>query len=211
MNKTVIVGVIVLTVIAGLAYFLLLPAKPYYSDVPKDWTGRTAKGITVDIEKATKGQSFDNGRNQYFLVNGTRTSFKYEGFYKGNYFEKEYAENGEVKMRIGNTLKPDDGIIEGIATERISDGVYEVLVFVDEDWRRQMPNTNIIWGAKYQLSKPYSFTPVRDGVYLSIIEDDPERFGDNHRTSYAGIIVGDINPADVKEGRSEGKTLLIFQ
>jgi hypothetical protein len=211
MNKTVIIGIVVLlAILAGIIY-LIMPEKPYYSDAPNDWTEKTAEGTYVDIEKATKGQSFDNERNEYFIVNGTRTSFKYEGFYNGNYFEKEYLENGKIRMRVGTTLNPNDGIIEGIATERINNGVYEVLIFVDEDWRKQMPSTNIIWGAKYQLVKPYSFTPVRDGIYLSIIEDDPERFGDNHHTSYAGIIVGAITPAEVKEGQSEGKTLLIFQ
>ncbi len=211
MNKAVIIGIIILLAIAGAVYFIFLPSKPMYSDIPEDWAEKTAEGISIDIEQATKGQSFDNGGNEYFLVNGTRTSFKYEGFYSGSYFEGEYAENGAVKMRVGTTLNPNDGIVEGFAAERVTNGVYEVLVFVDEDWRRQMPGTNIIWGAKYQLAKPYSFMPVRDGVYLDVIQDDPDRFGDNHRTSYAGIIVGAISPDDVKEGRSEGKTLLVFQ
>lgn len=210
-RKALIIGIILLLIVAGIVYFLVKPAAPYYSDKPADWTEKTAEGVSVDIEKATKGQSFDNGRNEYFLVNGTKTSFKYEGFYKGNYFAEEYAENGAVKMRVSTTLNPNDGIIEGVATERINNGIHEVLIFVDEDWKKQMPSTNIIWGAKYQLARPYEFKQVTNGIYMDLIQDDPNRFGDNYRTSYAGIIVGAINPADIIEGKSEGKTLMIFQ
>ncbi|MBW3004425.1 hypothetical protein KY310_01165 [Candidatus Woesearchaeota archaeon] len=206
-----VIGVI-LVIIILFAYFMFKPAAEYYTDEPSDWVetvGVAEKEINVD--KVSKGQAFDNERNLYFYINGTKTSFEYEGYYKGNYFSKEYAENGAVLMRVNPEMKPNDGIIEGVLVERFINNTYQVFIFVDEDWKNNIPYTNIVWGEDYVFEVPFEFKEISSGIYLTQIDDDPRRFGLNHRVSFSGIIVGDITQQQVKDGITEGITAIVFQ
>lgn len=214
MRKKLIISIVIIILIAAgiSAYFVFKPRKPYFTDDPATWVDRTDMVTrTVNIEKATKGQAYDSVNSVYFAINGTTTAFLYEGYYEGEYFQKEYSRNGDVLMRIGPDIKPNDGIIEGFVVERVIDGVYDVLVFLDNDWRQQIPNTNIVWGSSYERVKPFAFNEISSGVYMDQIEDDPERFSFNHMQSNTAIIVGGITQEQVLQGATEGITVIVFQ
>jgi len=214
MNKNLMaaIAVIALILIGIIVYAILKPPKIYFSEDPKTWVEKkdiTTK--TVNVEKVTQGQAYDHVSDLYLSINGTTTAFLYEGFYDGEYFKKEYFKDGKAVMRVGPDMEPNDGVIEGIVTERVNNGKYEVHIFLDEDWKKQIPDTNIIWGRFNDRVKPFEFNEVSSGIYMDQIEDDPARFDYNHMQSYSAIIVGRITPEQVKTGDTTGATVIMFQ
>jgi len=215
MNKRILlfgIGLVLLIVIVGV-FYLMKPKGQYYTDDPVDWVEPvdvTTKEINVD--KASKGQAFDNDRNIYFYINGTTTSFGYEGYYKGNYFTRHYPREAPFLIRVNPEITPNDGVIEGYLVERFINDTYQVFVFLDNDWKQEIPDTNIVWGKDYVFARSFDFSnQISPGIYMDEILDDPRRFGLNHRVSYSAILVGDITQEEAKQGYVEDITAIVFQ
>ena len=217
MNKKIQLILSLIIVLVGLAIIVttILVSRPavVYSDDPKDWVSRDWGKREISVDQVTKGHGFDAEEELYLEVDGTSTSFLYEGYFDEEYFKKEYMQNGRVVLRISPDMNPNDGIMEIFIAERIIDGGYKVYVFVDEDWKDRMPVTNIISGddEAYTKSKRFIFKEISSGVYMDQIDDDPSRFMYSHRLSLTGIVVGNITLAQVQQGAADGVVAVIFQ
>jgi len=214
MNKKIIIlGLIIILIISGIFYFLRRPEEIVYTDEPETWVETTGIGIKqINVDKITRGTGYDGDDQLYLTINGTRTAFPYEGYYKGEYFEiKEIQQDGLIKMEVDSTFDIDDGIIEGYIVERYLNDTFEIFIFLDEDWKKEIPITNIIWGKDYSKTKQFIFNEVERGVYMDKIIDDARRFDYNYLQSNTGIIVGDATQEQVLKGVTEGVTVIIFQ
>lgn len=206
-RKAVIIlagAIIIVAVILAVTHLSEKPAvQQQYSDNPADWV---KQGI-IDVEQATKGTSYINEIGQQYSDSETRTVFETEGYYKGNYFNTEYIDesNGKTKMRITTAMKPNDGIVDGFMTERKDKkiGKWVVDIFVDEDWKKQVGQTNIYWGKFYMQNKQFVFNEISPGIYHDQIIDDSNRLLENARMRMFGIIVGDATKED-----DAGKTVM---
>jgi len=214
MNKKILVGIVLFLVIISTVYLFTKPEEEiYYSEDPITWIQDKTGGVKqINVDSITKGDGWDADDQLFLIINGSETVFPYEGYYKGKYFDREHTENGEVKMRVASDFKPNDGIIEGYIVERFINNTFEVFLFVDEDWKKQLPVTNIIWGADYSKSKQFIFNEVLGNIYMDKIIDDPSRFDWNYRQSNTGIILGNVNQFEVQNGIvDETTTAIIFQ
>lgn len=213
MNKKILTGVaLILLIIAGI-FFFRGKGEAVYSDNPETWfEGKGSGRQYINVDKVTKGTGWDEEDQIYAIFDGVKTVFPYEGFYQGEYFEKQMIENNrDIKMKISSTLDNNDGIIEGYIVERKVNESLEVFIFLDQDWKNLIPQTNIIWGEGYSKTKPFIFNEVSDGVYMDRIIDDSERFDFNYLQSNTGIIVGDVTQEKVLNGITAGVTAIIFQ
>jgi hypothetical protein len=204
--------ILIFAVILFIFLFVYLkPEEEYFSDDPATWIEKDGKVQQINVDKVTRGTGHDGDDQLYLTIDGYETIFPYEGFYKGEYFEGQKAQNGILKIRIGSGFKPDDGVMEGYIIERKLNNSFEVFIFLDEDWRKQMPSTNIVWGSDYSKIKQFIFNKIAEGVYMDKMIDEPSRFEFNYRQSNTGIIVGNADLTDVQNGVTEGKTVIIFQ
>ncbi|MBW2979884.1 hypothetical protein KY360_00525 [Candidatus Woesearchaeota archaeon] len=218
MNKKILLVISAIIVLTGLAIITIttITSRPKvlpYSDDPKTWVSKEKEAMVISVDDVTKGQGFDAGDDFYLDIDGTTTSFLYEGYCYGKYFKKECVQNGRVILRISSEMDPNDGIMDIYIAERVIDEEYKVYIFVDEDWKAKMPATNIISGndKSYTKSKRFIFRKVGEGIYMDEINDDPSRFMYSHRLSLTGIIVGDITLQQVQNGITEGVIAVIFQ
>lgn len=218
MNRKILTILAAIIVLIGLAIVVTttIISRPKilpYSDDPETWVSKEKEQRVISVDDVTKGQGFDGGDDFYLEVDGTTTSFLYEGYCNGDYFKKQCIENGKVLVKISPDMNPTDGTMDIYIAERIIDDEYKVFIFVDEDWKKGMPVTNIISGdgKSYTKSERFIFKEISDGIYMHEIEDDPNRFMYNHRMSTTGIIVGNINLKQVQEGVAEGVIVVIFQ
>lgn len=196
MNKKVmIIGVILLLIILIGIYLLAKPPSKEYSDNPSDWI---EKG-EINVDQTTKGTSYMDEVGQQYRDEDTRTVFEIESYYKGDQFYDEAIKDGKVKMRITNDMTPGDGVIDGFMTEKYEDGKWIVDIFVDSDWKQQIPQTNIFWGTMYDQEKKFVFTEISRGIYHDQIIDDSERLFEDARIRTFGIIVGDITKGDTSK------------
>lgn len=201
-----------LIIIIGL-FILLRKPKIYYTDDSSDWIERKGLGIKeINVDKVTKGTGYAGEDQLYLTINGSETVFPYEGFYKGEYFEQQKIKDGKLRMKISSTFKPNDGVIEAYVVERVINDTFEIFIFVDEDWKKEIPVTNIVWGKDYSRTKPFTFNEISSGIYMDQIDDDPERFAFNYKQSNTGIVVGNVNQQKVQNGIvDEFTTVIIFQ
>jgi hypothetical protein len=216
MNKKILlfgIGLILLIVIVSVFYLSKPKEGPYYSDKPSEWiVAVDVSTKEIDVNQVSKGQALDNNRDMYFYINGTTTSFEYEGYYKGKYFTRHFPGEEPFLIRINPEMKPADGVMEGYLVERFINDTYQVFIFLDNDWKQEIPDTNIVWGKDYVFARPFDFSnEISPGLYMDEILDDPRRFGWNHRVSYSAILVGDITQEEAKQGYVEDITAIVFQ
>jgi hypothetical protein len=160
--------------------------------------------VTLNIDFITNGSSFIDSQGQQIRLEDISTVFTIEGYYKGNYFKKEFSdEEGNVLMKIDTSMTPGDGIIEGFILEKIENDVPIVYIFLDEDWKEKVGATNIYWGNLWAFNKSFDFKSIQEGIYMEKIEDDRSRFSDDYKIRFYGIIVGDLTLED-----NENKTLI---
>ena len=160
--------------------------------------------VTLNIDFITNGSSFIDSQGQQIRLEDISTVFTIEGYYKGNYFKKEFSdEEDNVLMRIDTSMTPGDGIIEGFILEKIENDVPIAYIFLDEDWKEQVGNTNIYWGDSWAFNKSFEFNSIQEGIYMEKIEDDKSRFSEDYKIRLYGIIVGDLTFED-----NENKTLI---
>jgi len=205
MNIKVVIGSLAALIVIIIGILFLIPGAEY-SDEPKDWIDKTKEGIEIDVVDATKGTGYVDEIGQQMRDGETITVFDWEGFYQGKHFLNEYKDSqGNILMRISPDMDSNDGIIEGFVMERKENGKFMIYVFLDEDWKNALPETNMFWGSELQKEKKFEFDELRNGIYMSVVEDDPSRFAEDMKIHLGGIIVGDITKED-----TEDKTLIRF-
>ena len=96
-------------------------------------------------------------------------------------------------------MSPANGIIEGFIVETFEDGIPVAHIFLDEDWKRQLGDTYIYWGASFGQSRQFHFTASEGGIYADAITDEPERFEKAYKLHRGGIIVGDVTPQKLEQ------------
>ena len=199
--KALVIIIIVIALLLAIVYLFAEKPQTQYSDNPADWV----KQGKIDVEQATKGTGYINEIGQQYRDLETSTVFETEGYYKGNQFFDEATVDGKTKMRITTDMKPNDGVIEGFMTERKDEKTdkWIVDIFVDEDWKKQVGQTNIYWGIMYVQEKQFVYNEISPGIYYDQIIDDSDRLLENARIRTYGIIVGDITKENTK-----GKTLM---
>lgn len=159
----------------------------------------------IPIERLTDDKAYtDPTEDVQYREDGVKTSFPIMGIYKGVRFSKahyEWHEDGtyDLLMEIGHEMDPKDGVIQGYMVETFENKTPYVYVYLDEDWKKQVKDTNIIWGLNYDIIQKFKWTKVGDGIYMNKIKDDINRFNiSNINSRKNGIIVGDLTLADTK-------------
>src|SRR3989338_172225 len=157
-------------IITGI--ILTMPEKKII-EVPEnalDWIGEPEAGIVaIDVDDVTDYHArLDVDSEQYFKDDGTPYGFFYKGWYKGEPFRREAVapeydaweqehindsidirmakKNSLIKMKITENPNPNDGLIEGMILAREENNEFVFYIFLDEDWKKEYPETNIIWG-----------------------------------------------------------------
>ncbi|MEM4247461.1 MAG: hypothetical protein QXF14_04020 [Candidatus Woesearchaeota archaeon] len=196
MSKKVAVAIILIAaIIIVLALVLLLtrPKPAVFSDDPKDWVVSEGRNRTVDVVIATKGDSHMDANGQQYDTATIGTVFASQGWYRGVQFRNSYAQNGKTLMRVGPSMIPNDGVLDGFIMEKLGQDGPKLYVFLDEDWKKSFPRAAVYWGKNYQFDTPFDFTKsVADGIYLNIVPDDPERFENNYAIHLGGAWAGDL-------------------
>jgi len=219
MNKKfifILIFLIAAGVIGIFAYYASIPKIPAYSDEPKDWVKTRVAERVIDVKEATKGRGYLQGdlrELQLILTaNYTETILTYSGWYDNEFFSTAgYTKDGKTYLGIGNNMKPNDKVMEIFVAERIIEDEHKVFIFVDDGWKRAMPNTNIIWGRYFDRIKRFSFREIADGIYMDEINDDPSRFGYNYQLVYSGILIGNLTKEQAQKGSAEGVVVVKFQ
>ena len=176
------------------------------------------KRFQVPVETVTDDKGYTDKTGDIQYMEGTSwTSFHLSGIYNGERFSKAYYtydDNGdlEVLMTIDNDLDPNDGVIQGYIVENFENKTPYAYIYLDDDWKKQIGETNIIWGKDLNITKKFEWIEVADGIYMNRIEDDKERFDVldiNNRES--GIFVGDFTIEDTKKTSNDKWTAIKFE
>jgi len=197
--------VLVIMVIVVVKRFSV-PKAPVYSDNPKDWIESTGNGVKeVNTEEATQEMSYINYIGQQYFSPDIETVFIHDGMYLGNYFVDDYSDDqGNLLIQFTQELNPSNGIPEGFILERLEGKTPFAYIFLDEDWKKNIGDTNLIWGKEYQNLREFRFNVAKPGIYYDKITDDPARFSDNYRIHEGGIIVGKVTLQEIQELKAGG-------
>ena len=75
-KKLIVFMVLLIILVLGVSlYFTLKPEKEYFSDNPTTWVEKGKITSSINVEKASKGQSFDHITSVYWSIGGTTTAF----------------------------------------------------------------------------------------------------------------------------------------
>ncbi len=195
-KKRIILLSILTILVIIINYYLLLPKKIVFSDDPKQWVEKKGDIKELKLDQISQGRNYIDTMGQQFndINKGIRTSFDLEGSYKGKKFRVEYLDKQTNKtiMKITNNMNPEDGIIEGYIVEVIKEEP-EVYIFLDNDWKENVGETNIFWGVGFGQNKTFIFNEINQGIFMDKIIDDKNRFLNKEYTmAMYGIIVGDL-------------------
>lgn len=225
-TKAVIIILFLAISIGSLGYLLTYkpPEKSndYFQEQPETWIEDRYEteeqgDVEINVFKATRTRStVDVGRQDYY-VDGDLVSFFYTGFYKGASFSSLYAgdEAELIELTVGKTLSeqtkiaeeraimriapklnPSDGVIDSFVLAREENGKFVFYIFIDEDWRRNVEYTNILWGdnfkdrAKMHL-KEFDFSNPENGIYTNKVEEDVD--WDDLEPVKGGMMVGEVD------------------
>ncbi|MBD3310678.1 hypothetical protein GF351_05675 [Candidatus Woesearchaeota archaeon] len=210
----------------------------YYSTEPESWIRHDidyeqVNESVIDIEKATQGRSSADEIHQRYAVHEGIVGFYYYGAYKGETFQTAYVPEGiynqslelphdeaeelledHIRMRISNVMHPGDGVIEGIIVARLEGVELSFHVFVDEDWKKQVKDTNIIIGENLQYedslsTQMFRYDQHKDGVYFQEVKGEMSWFRTNPRR--AGVVVGNLTAHLVADENIQGKTVMVLR
>ncbi len=189
-----IIGSIIAAVLLVLMVFFPKETGPYYSDDPRTWVDDKGGGVKeINVDKVTEGEAYIDEMGEQYEKEGIITAFDYKGWYKGNYFKRDYYEGSNKIMSINPKMKPGDGIIEGFVLGRIDDEIPYIYIFLDEDWKNDVENTKVYWGYLFENEEVFDYSnEISEGIYFLKVEDDKERFENNYGMSYGGVYVGDL-------------------
>ena len=159
----------------------------------------------IPIERLTDDKAYtDPTEDVQYREDGIETSFPLMGIYKGVRFSKahyKWHEDGtyDLLMEIGHEMDPKDGVIEGYMVETFENEMPYVYIYLDEDWRKKVGDTNIIWGLNLDKIQKYKWSKLGDGIYMNKIMDDINRFNmPNINSRESGVFVGDFTLANIK-------------
>lgn len=195
MGKKLVIWFSILLVLLLLSLWFpsLARKKALPKEEPQNWISKKPGVVMVDVAKVTKGKGVWNENNQQYRVGSDFTAFAYEGSYHGDGFATSYLdENNRVRMRITQELKPNDGVLDGIIVERVVNNTVEAWIFLDNDWKQQVPNAVIWWGKTYERRRPFAWKELTAGVYVDMVVDDRARFNSDWSASQGGVLVGDM-------------------
>ena len=182
-----------------------------YGDIPNEVVISNNQAIQFDddkfiipIERLTDDKAYtDSSEDVQYREGGIETSFPLMGIYKGDGFSKahhKWHEDGtfELLMEIGHEMEPNDGVIQGYMVETFENKTPYVYIYLDEDWRKKVGDTNIIWGLNLDQIQKYKWSKIGDGIYMNKIMDDINRFNlADISFRESGVFVGDFTLADV--------------
>jgi hypothetical protein len=154
------------------------------------------------------GELSQRGNSLQYETDNIGTVFSISGFYEGESFIGEYRDAANrTRMKITPSMQPGNGIAEGYIAELVIDGEPTLFIFVDEDWKDQIPDTKIYFGRSFENEIEFDFenpTEKKNGVYMMRVLDDPKRFENNFSTHFGGVYLGDLR----EDNRS---TLIVFR
>jgi hypothetical protein len=229
MKKFGILLAIIVVILVGVIIFLGLKQPPrqqsnYFTEDPITWIQDNdatdqPDGSLVDVNRATRGEaSVNNLQENYQTTYGT-VSFFYHAIYKGAscrticYDPKFYDEanmrdpsvieglaNKYLSLRVGPELKPGDGIMDAFILARAEGQSFRFYIFVDDDWRKMMPKTNVVCTGDLESDsltsvEPFDFGVMENGIYVMSLDCDD--FVDNRESG--GLMVGDIDRQGITE------------
>lgn len=158
----------------------------------------------IPVENVTDDKGYADGAGDVQYVEESQwIVFSLSGMYKGNSFSKTYYgfdsdKNSIVLMAIRKQMEPKNGVVEGYMVETFENGTPYVYIYLDEDWRKQIDDTNIIWGKDLQFIQKFEWINVGKGIYMNKIKDDIKRFPEELKLRTSGVFVGDITLEDTK-------------
>lgn len=196
----------------GHEYFAIEP-EPWIEEI--DYTPELTD-IEINLFKATRGNAMivDNIQEDYYLDEEI-ISFFYRGGYKGIPFETTYLSDEFYNESLGKTpsqqeeltkkyllmkISPEmdttDGVINGFILAKRENNKFVFYIFIDEDWKKQLQYTNILWGDNFKdpntlHTRPFNFQTSVKGIYIDKLEQDVDWF--ESRPIKGGIAVGEIN------------------
>lgn len=162
-----------------------------YSSDPKDWI---TKDSILDVPAATNGSGYVDSSTLQYMDGSVNTAFTYDGYYQGKYFTNSYSEEGKTLIEITGRLNTTDGIPQIIVVEKINkdNNSVKAMIFVDEDWKKQIVPTYVRWGINFEKNKMFDYSnSPKQGIYMDVI-DDSARFNNNFNVHFGGIAIGDI-------------------
>ncbi len=238
-----IIGIIILVLLA----IFYSPPQPegneYFTLEPESWIEQNEQQpndpqVEINLFKATRAKSIfaDNLQQDYFLDDGSIQSFTYRGGYQGIPFRTAYvdeefynlswpdsaAETEQLakqylRMRIAPQMNPEDGIINGFILAKKTKNDFVFYIFVDEDWKKKLEYTNLLWGDDFtdpstlQL-RPFNFKKTEKGIYIDKLATNIGWYKKN--PSAGGIVVGEIDQKllrDIINQQETNKTFMYIR
>ena len=237
-NKKIFIAIIAIILVLSLIVIVKIniPTKQpeteyYFNPLPESWIEEDTstednEDMIINVYKATKTLGYFDGLREEFIYFGKRVTFFYHGYYKGNYFDELYVGNSFfetrdanypineinkefVKMKISNKINPKDGVIEGFILGKFEDNELVFYAFVDEDWRKQVEYTNILWANDFSemiYEKKFEFNDPINGIYVNKINGDFNWFKQARK---GGILVGEIYKEIIKDNIFNGTLMYV--
>ncbi len=185
--KVLLILAVIIILVNVLIYF------PYdklesYSDDPGDWVVNDK----VDVKEATEDQAVVSSTGLDYFGDKFSTGFTLDGFYDGEYFStKSFMINGSVVMSVDDDLNPGDGVVDGFIFDRFEGDELFSYVFVDDDWKNNVFDSEIVHGKDFENVQKFDFTnQVSEGVYMMKVKEDLSRFSNNFNVHKGGVSVG---------------------
>jgi len=145
-------------------------------------------------------------------VNGDYdATFFARGTYKGKPVGTFYFDGKTKQMEITRYLNPSDGTIQGNAVFSGENGKMKAMFYLDEDWKKKVGKTWLLWGKNWENEREFVFTEVLNGLYSDNVEDsDISRFRKDYHISDGNFAVTDASGEEFRGGKMEGKTAIIY-
>ncbi|MBN2881578.1 hypothetical protein JXM83_06035 [Candidatus Woesearchaeota archaeon] len=159
----------------------------------------------LSVSTATEGQGFFNGNSLDIAFDDVLTTFTFDGYYHGIYFESSYVDNttNETLIEITNNFNLTDGIPQIFITEFIENSSVVAKIYVDEDWREKIVPNYIWWGVGFSNKKIFDYSnEISPGIYVDSVNDS-SRFTNNYNLHLGGLAVGDITQEKIDSDSSD--------
>ena len=187
----------------------------YYTIEPEPWVEDTPftdeeNDVKISVSRATRSKSKFDIDKQEIYDKGLKTLFS-NGLYKGMPLGIAKAIlNESTELIIGPEMDPDDGVVEAFILGKYEEDEFAFYIFLDEDWKKQIPDTNILYANDLDEStvRKYDFTSYTKGIYIDKVKGDFDWFLSSPRKG--GVFVGEINKEtlDIEDLRLTNLTII---